>query len=564
MSERVANVALAAAGGGTARWLLWGAVFGVIALLVLYPVVWLILGSFQTPSADWTLEHYREVFSPYYLKLLWNSLVFAALSTVVATLIGVPMAWAVARTDMPGKNFFRGATAITFVLPPLFQAMAFVMIFQPNAGLMNWLFQHLFGVKPFNIFSFTGLVLVTAAGAFPQSFILIDGALRSMDPALEEAAKMAGASRWRIMTRITLPLVLPSILTAISLTFINNLVVFGPPALIGIPAKIYVMSSQIYVELTAFPPRLEFTAALAILFLTFAAMLLTFQIYVLRRRNFATVVGKGMRPREQPLGRWKWVAWGLFTAMVSIALILPVAILVTMSFSRVWTNWFMPDNFTFSHYTSVLFTRTETLHAIGNTILLALATVATTLTAGFVVAYIITKTRHPARQVLNYLMFLPYSIPGAVFTVGVVLAFIRPPLVLYGTLWILVVCYFARFLPFAIQPLAAALRQIDDSLLEAGRVAGASWFRTTRRITLPLLKFSVFSTVMLVFVDCAREVVSAVLLAAPDTETMMVTAFRMWEEGLIQETAALMVVLLVLVLAFFWVVRRAIGERMFN
>ena len=130
---------------------------------MIYPVFWLIVGSFQTESGDWTLAHYREVFSPYYLKLLWNSLVYALLSTAVAMLIGVPMALAVARTDMPGKSFFRAASAVTFVLPPLFQAMAFVVIFQPNAGLMNVLFQELFGVKPFNIFSFTGLVLVTAA-----------------------------------------------------------------------------------------------------------------------------------------------------------------------------------------------------------------------------------------------------------------------------------------------------------------------------------------------------------------------------------------------------------------
>jgi len=250
--------------------------------------------------------------------------------------------------------------------------------------------------------------------------------------------------------------------------------------------------------------------------------------------------------------------------VICTALVFPAAILVYMSFSKVWTNWFAATNFTLAHYENVLFTRTQTLTAISNTLLLALATVATTLTAGFILAYIIVKSRVRSRQVLNYLTFLPYSIPGAVFTVGVILAFIRPPLVLYGTLWILVVCYFARFLPFAIQPLSAALRQIDDSLLEAGRVVGAGWWRTAQRITLPLVKFSVFSTVMLVFVACLREVVSAILLAAPDTETMMVTAFRMWEEGLIQETAALMVMLLVLVTVFFWIVRRAIGERMFN
>ena len=270
------------------------------------------------------------------------------------------------------------------------------------------------------------------------------------------------------MTRITLPLVLPAILTAMNLTIINNLVVFGPAALIGIPAKIYVMASQIYVELTAFPPRLEFTAALAMLFLTFAALLLTFQMYVLRRRNFSTIVGKGMRPREMALGRWRWVACALFGLVVCITLAFPAAILVFMSFSKVWTNWFAATNFTLAHYENVLFTRTQTLAAIGNTLLLALVTVATTLTAGFILAYIIVKTRSRARQALNYLTFLPYSIPGAVFTVSVILAFIRPPLVLYGTLWILVVCYFARFLPFAIQPLSAVHCATDRRLPAGG------------------------------------------------------------------------------------------------
>lgn len=546
------------------RWLLWACVFASLGLLVLYPLIWLIMGSFQTAMGEWTLGHYEEVFSSYYLNLLWDSLWFTFLATVVAMALGVPMAWAVARTDMPGKSLFRAASAVTFVLPPLFQAMAFVFIFQPNAGLLNLLFDDLFGVKPFDIFTFSGLVLVTALGAYPQSFLLVDSALRSMDPALEEAATTVGASRWRVLRSITLPLVLPSILTGMNLTAIHNLVVFGPPAVIGIPANIYVMATQIYVELSTFPPRLEFTAALSILFLGFAAILLTFQLFVLRRRSFSTIVGKGMRPREIPLGPWRWAAFALCGALVFTALLFPAAILVSISLSKVWTNWFQLDNFTIAHYVQVLFVHSRTLDSIANTLILALVTVASTLSAGLVIAYIIVKTRHRARQILNYLSFIPYSIPGAVFTVGVILAFIRPPFVLYGTLGILAACYFARFLPFAIQPLSAALRQIDNSLLEAGRVAGAGWWRTTRRITLPLLKFSVLSTVLLVFVACLREVVSAILLAAPNTETMMVSAFRLWEEGAVQETAALMVVLLVLVLVFFTVARSVIGNRLYD
>src|SRR5690606_12090813 len=331
-----------------------------------------------------------------------------------------------------------------------------------------------------------------------------------------------------------------------------------------IPANIYVMATQIYVELSTFPPRLEFTAALSILFLGFAAILLTFQLFVLRRRSFSTILGQGMRPREIPLGPWRWAAFAVCGALVFTALLFPAGILVSSSLSKVWTNWFQLDNFTIAHYVQVLFVHSRTLDSIANTLILALVTVASTLSAGLVIAYIIVKTRHRARQILNYLSFIPYSIPGAVFTVGVILAFIRPPFVLYGTLGILAACYFARFLPFAIQPLSAALRQIDNSLLEAGRVAGAGWWRTTRRITLPLLKFSVLSTVLLVFVACLREVVSAILLAAPNTETMMVSAFRLWEEGAVQETAALMVVLLVLVLVFFTVARSVIGNRLYD
>jgi len=546
------------------KWLLWLSILSALFVVVVYPLIWLGIGSFQTPMGEWTFRNYQEVFTPYYLELLWNSIVFTVLATVIALAIGIPMAWAVARTDIPFKGFLRGASAVTFVLPPLLQAMAFVIMFQPNAGLVNSLLHDLFGVRPFDIYTFTGLVLVTALGVYPQSFLLVDSALRTMDPSLEEAATSVGAKRSRIIYKITLPLVLPAILTAANLTAIHNLVVFGPPAVIGIPGRIYVMATQIYIELSAFPPRLEFTASLAILFLTVAVMLLTFQTVMLQKRNYSTIVGKGMRPREIELKKWKWPVFGLCCLVVFVALILPVLVLGGLSFAKVWTSWFAPGNLTLDNYYKVLFVHDRTISSFRNTILLALATVATTLAAGLVISYIIVKTRHRIGRVLNYVGFLPYSIPGAIFTVGVILAFIRPPFVLYGTLGILLVCYFARFLPFAVQPLSAALRQIDDSLLEAGRVTGAKWLTIMRLIALPLLKFSILSTVLLVFVACAREVVSAILLASPNTETVMVVAYRLWEEGLVQETSALMMLLLAVVLVFFLIARGIIGNKMFD
>jgi iron(III) transport system permease protein len=393
--------------------------------------------------------------------------------------------------------------------------------------------------------------------------MLVDSALRTMDPALEEAATTTGASRLQVLRKVTLPLVAPTILTAMNLTAIHNLVVFGPPAVIGIPANIYVMASQIYVELATFPPRLEFTAALAVLFLAFAGLLLITQWTVTRRRSYATILGKGLRPRELPLNAWRWPIFALCLTITAIALFIPAAMLVVISLLKVWTSWLAPGNFTLSHYAVALFGDSRTVVSIANTLILAAVTVCTTLTVGLAIAFIAVKTRHPLRHLLGAVSFLPYSVPGTIFTVGVILAFIRPPFLLYGTLGILMACYFARFLPFAVQPLSAALRQVDSSLLEAGRVVGAGPGLILRRIMLPLLKFSVLSTVMLVFIACLREVVSAILLAAPGTETLMVSAFRLWEEGNVQETAALMVLLLVLVMVFFLLARRLVGDRMF-
>lgn len=529
--------------------------FAILAVTILYPMGWAMIGSLQTDMGEWTLSHYQRVFSPYYLRVMGTTLVYAILSTGLALAIAVPLAWSVARTDMPGKAWIRAGITVTFVMPPLFHALAFVFLFQRRAGLVNALLQGLIGIRPFNIYTLQGLVIVTAFGLFPQMFLLVDGALRSIDPSLEEAAAVAGASHLRIARSIVLPVVLPALLSSAVLGMIEVMALFGPPAVIGIPAKIYVMSTQIYVELAASPPRMEFSAALAILFLIVTASLLLMQDRLLRRRNFATISGKGFRPREMRLHRWKYPVLAGNAAVLLVALVVPTLILIAISLSKVWTDGPVAGNFTWRFYRAALLGETDTFVSLTNTLAIALTTLAGTLLVGLPIAWLTTRKHGWTARLIRLIAYLPFSIPAVVFTVGVVLAFIRPPLVLYGTLSIVMVCYFGRFLPLAVQPLSDALRQIDTSLTEAARVVGSGPLRTGVRIVLPLLKYATLSTAMLVFVACVREIVSIALLYSPGTETLMMTAMRLWDEGQVQTTAALVVVILVLVSVFYGAAR---------
>lgn len=547
------------------NWLVPMAVLAVIAVVlatfILYPMSRVVIGSFEDDVSHWTLANYQRVFTPYYLGVMGTTLLYAVATVAVALAMAVPIAWLVARTDMPARGFLRACILVTFVLPPLFHAMAFVFLFQPRAGLVNTWLDAWIGVRPFNIYSLFGMVIVTAFGLFPQGFLLIDTALRGIDPSLEEAAVVAGARQSQILWRVVLPLVLPAILSSVILGVIEVLAVFGPPAVIGIPAKIYVMSTQLFIELSGSPPRIEFCAALSMLFLTVATTLLLVQDWLLRQRSFATITGKGFQPRQVRLGAWRRPAFGFCLLIVTVGLIVPALVLAVMSISRVWIAGFTPGNLTLDFYRSALMGQERTLQSLTNTLLLSISTVVGTLACGLPIAWIVTRRGNWTARAVRFVTYLPFSIPATVFTVGVILAFIQPPLVLYGSLSIVAACYFGRFLPLAVQPLSDALRQIDGSLMEAARVVGSGMARTTAKITLPLLKYSVLSTSMLVFVACAREIVSIALLYSPGTETLMMTAMLLWDEGQVQITAALVMCILGLVAAFYALARVAAVSR---
>jgi iron(III) transport system permease protein len=534
--------------------------FTVLGFCIIYPIVWVIAGSFRSDEG-WTLAHYHEAFSSYYLRVMGTTLVYAVASVSVSLILGLPLAWLLARSDMPFKNFIRGCAMITFVMPPLFHAIAYVFLFQPRAGLVNQTLNAWFGVQPFNIYTLTGMVIVTALGLFPQTVLLVEAALQNIDPTLEEAAATSGAPPNQVTRKIVLPVVRPAITSCAVLGFIEVLGVFGPPAVIGIPARIYVMSTQIFADLSGFPPKFEFAAAVAMIFLVIVALVLLLQDKLLRSGAYTTVTGKGFRSRPVRLRRWKAAALAYAFFLILVGVGIPAVVLVGISLSKVWSAGLSLNNLTIEFYHEVLFGGDRMIGSFFNTLILAVLTSIATLAIGLQIA---TMTAHGgglAGRFARIIAFLPFSITAVVFTLGIVLAYIRPPLALYGTLWIILICYFGRFLPFAVQPLSDGLRQIDRSLIEAGHVVGGGAFNVTLRIVLPLLKFATASTALLVFVACIREIVSIALLFSPRTETLMMTAMLVWAEGQVQLTAAIVVLLVVAVLLLFVGARLALRMR---
>jgi iron(III) transport system permease protein len=534
--------------------------FAILALCVVYPIVWVIAGSFRSEEG-WTLANYHEAFSSHYLRVIGTTLVYAIASVGLSLAMGLPLAWLLARTDMPCKNFIRGCTMISFVMPPLFHAIAYVFLFQPRAGLANQTLNAWFGVQPFNIYTLTGMVIVTALGLFPQTVLLVEAALQNIDPTLEEAAATSGAPPNQITRKIVLPVVLPAITSSAVLGFIEVLGVFGPPAVIGIPARIYVMSTQIFADLSGFPPKFEFAAAVAMIFLVIVALVLLLQDRLLRAGAYTTVTGKGFRSRPVRLRGWKAAALGYAFLLILVGVGIPSVVLVGISLSKIWSAGLSINNLTLEFYHEVLFGGDRMFASFANTLILAVCTAIATLVVGLQIAMMTAHGGSLTARFARIIAFLPFSIPAVVFTLGVVLAYIRPPLALYGTLWIILICYFGRFLPFAVQPLSDGLRQIDRSLIEAGHVVGSGTLNVTARIVLPLLKFATASTALLVFVACIREIVSIALLFSPRTETLMMTAMLVWAEGQVQLTAAIVVLLVVAVLLLFVGARLALRMR---
>jgi iron(III) transport system permease protein len=534
-------------GGG----LVLGAAVLVLLALVGYPLLWLLLGALGLPD-EVGLDHFLRVYTrTQNFEPLKNTLILALGTGLLSVVLGVPLAWAAARSNMPLRRVIHALVALSYITPPYLTALAYIILLGPDAGYFNRLLRWGFGLEagPFNVFSMGGIIFVIGTHVFAFTYFLTYTALQSVDAALEESAQVLGCGRWTVTRRITLPLVAPAITGGALLAAVDSMALFGPQAFLGLPAQIVFLPTRIYGLLGSYPPRWGDASALSLILVLLTVVGLVIQRGYLEHRSFVTVSGRGVRTQRMPLGPWKWPLLAFCLLVVFFSAVAPVAVLTAAAFSKSWIEPLLPGNVTLAHFRSALLDDQIAVRGIVNSFKLATGAALIAVLLGLAIAYLDLRTRMRGRRLLDYLAILPLGLPGTVMAVGILLAFIRPPLVLYGTIWILLVTYVARFVPLAVRSANATLRQIDPSLEEAARITGASWLQTIRLVLVPIARPGLIVAFLLVFIPALSELSATILLYTGGTETIAVAIFRLNDLGQLEVVAAVAVFMLAVILA---------------
>jgi iron(III) transport system permease protein len=541
----------------TPVWLLAAA---ALVGLILMPLGWLAYMSVRSDGGLTAAHYVRVLGDPPLQKALWNTVVLALWSGLMALVIGAPLAWLTARTDLPFRRSIQSLVMASFVTPPFLGAFAWVMLAGPNAGYLNRLYRELTGaVDPLlNIFSMPGLIFVVAIYTFPYVYIMIANTLGLIASDLEDAAGILGAGRFQVARTITLPMVLPAILSGFILAVLQALALFGSPAILALPAGFHTVTTQLW-SFFQYPPRVELAAAFSMPLLLATALLLLVQKRLLGRRGYAAVGGKGGQRRVVALGRWRHPALGVCLAVLAAAVFLPYGILLKAAFSRAWAQPLTWDNFTLDNW-SFTFLSVTTRSAIVNTLELGVLTACVGAALATLLAYVTNRRLVAGHQVLGFLAVAPVVIPGVVLAVALFVTYTRPPFLLYGTLWILFLAYLTKEMPVGYSQSDATLRGIHPELEEAGRILGAGRFRVLREITAPLARSGIIATWCFVFIGVIRELSASIILFSPNTKVMSVVIFDLKEEGQFGAIAVLGVFMLVMTFVIVAVMQRLLGR----
>ncbi len=558
-------------GGFAQRWRhfdrsawVWLLAIVVLVFLVVNPLLRLLIVSFQDANGAFTLANYVAAYSRLrHLEALGNSLVLGLSAGVLCLLFGVPMAWALSRTDMPFKGVVWVSILGTFIIPPYLGAVGWILLAGPNAGWLNRAIVALTGAEKggLNIYSMPGLVLVVACYSFPYVFVLVKSALDLISSEMEDAANILGASNMQTTWLITLPLVLPAILGAFILVFLESIALFGSPALIALPARFHVVTTQLW-QFFEFPPKVGIAAAYAMPLLVITIVLFWVQRRITSRKGYVSLTGKGGDRRPVPLGPWKWAVLGYCLFVCTLSFFMPLVVICQAAFAKAWGRGFSLDNLTFQNIYATVFenalTRTATMH----TFLYAGTASLIAVTLALCISYIVQRelvNKHVG-NVLSFLTMAPFVVPGIVLAIGFYAAYTRPPLLLYGTAWILILAFTTRFLPIAYVNSSAAIRSINPELEDAVRVLGGTRFTAIRYVVAPLLKRSLAGAFILVFIPATRELSTAIFLYSINTQVLSVLLFDKSDEGNFEMLASIGLVLVVITVALILLGFRLMGR----
>ena len=542
------------------KWLVIGACAIIVAWVALVPLCFLIWQSFETAAdadhpAAFTLANYINVYSSAEtFRLLSNSVIFAGGAAILALLIGSALAWINERTNTPLKPLFYAISVVPLVIPGLLFAASWIMLASPRIGILNLVLQQALGTRRvfFNVYTLPGMIWVDGIQHAPIAFLLMSAAFKSMDPSLEEAALMSGASALQVMRRVTLKLVLPALAACFLILFVRSIESFENPALLGLPAGIEVFTSSIYEALHGYPSDAGLASTYAVTLLVITSFGVYGQSRLARHGSrYVTVSGKAFRPRVLDLGQWRYAALAFLVLYALLAIGLPFLVLLWSSLQPFYSA---PSLAALHHLSPVNYRAVLVypgiLGIVWNSIFLALAAATLVMLLSAVISWLVLRTKVPGRWILDNIASLPMVMPGIVTGVAIMVTYLALGGGIYGTIWILLIAYVTRFMPYGMRFNTSSLLQLHAELEESAALSGASWFTAFRRIVLPLLKPGLMAGWLYIAIVSIRELSSSVLLYSPDSEVLSVVLWEMWQNGQYVQLSALGVLLIAALFVF--------------
>jgi len=524
----------------------------LITYLSLSPTLMLFYGSFLSEPLGkpgrLTLTHYVAAYSdPLTYQLLLNSFVFATGSAALATFLAALLAWITVRTNAPFRRVFELTAIIPNIFPPAMLAVSWTVLLSPRTGLINLFLKELFGLEsaPLNIYSMWGMVFVEALITTPLAFLIISAGLYSMDPALEESARVAGSGNLQVAWRITFPVIRPAILAAATLNFVRAIESFDTPAIIALPARIEVFTTKIYREtIGAFPANHNLAATYAVSLLAITMLFVyLYRRLTLRSERYVTVTGRGYRPTLIDLGKWRYAASVWAALILFLIVILPFLVLLYTSFV-IYVHVPGPKTLgliTLDHYRSNL-TDGRTYNALKNSLFLSVTGATICMLLAAVTSYITTKTKVAGRGIIDALTFIPWAFPGTALAMGLLWTYVYVPLPIYGTLWILMIGYITRFLPYGLRSMTSTIVQIHDEMEDASKACGAGFLFTFRRILLPLMRPGFIAGWIILATIYLREFSTSVFLYSPGSEPLGPLLYHFYVDGNLGPMSSLAIV----------------------
>lgn len=541
--------------------------FGVLAtlvILVIYPLYSLLLRAFIS-QGKFSLNNFHKVFitKDIYVALS-HSIFVSTISTVFATIIGVILAWIVSRTDIPFRKQIKTGLVMPFLIPPFIAAIAWLQLIGP-AGYINSIYM---AIKQtwnplFVIYGKWAIILVMSLSGYPFVYLTTLAGLERMNPSLEEAGQISGAGIFTVMKDITIPIMAPTIEAGAILVFISRIANFGIPAVMGMPANYYVLTTKIYrlIDQSFIVKDAQAIATAMSMFLILFAVsgLLLVKVY-LRGKEYIVISGKDVQPKLVKLGKWRYILFVIVLSMIIIIVVLPIIAILLTALTRAWGLLPVISNWTLKNFKYVLFDLDMSKRSIRNSFFLAVSASIITTFIGAVIAYMVVKIKVKGSQMLDFVSSIPYSIPGTVFALGMIIAWNKSffgKFNIYNTIWIILVSYIARYLAYSVRTVSSSLMQIDNSLEEAARISGSNRIQSFKDIVIPLVKPSLFASWFLIFMPAFRELTISVLLWSTGNETIGVAVYNLQEGGNVTASSALAIIMVLVIFLGNMIIKKA-------